>query len=174
MVELINITNPNLSVRDLSIREIIQEDNRALAKIIRSVFEEHDAPREGTVYSDPTTDNLFELFSRPKSVLWVAEIDGAVVGCCGVYPTEGLPQGCAELVKFYLNSNARGKGIGKDLMERSINSAKEMGYRSLYIESLPQYSRAIAIYEKQGFRMIDRQLGKSGHSTCNVWMIKPL
>ena len=156
------------------IRRIKQEDNRALAEIIRSVFEEHDAPRVGTVYSDPTTDNLFELFSLPKAVLWVAERDGVVIGCCGIYPTEGLPEGCAELVKFYLSNCARGKGIGKELMERSINSAKEMGYRSLYIESLPQYSRAIAIYEKQGFKMLDRQLGKSGHSTCNVWMIKYL
>ena len=157
-----------------TIRRIIQEDNRALAEIVRSVFEEHDAPREGTVYSDPTTDNLFELFSLPKSVLWVAVVEGVVEGCCGIYPTEGLPEGCAELVKFYLSSETRGKGIGRKLMEHSIASAMEMEYRSLYIESLPQYSRAIAIYENQGFKMLDRQLGKSGHSTCNIWMIKYL
>jgi len=164
----------NTHIKSHTIRKVRKGDNKTIADIIRSIFEEHDAPRVGTVYSDPTTDNLFELFSLPNSILWVAEIDSTVVGCCGIYPTQGLPEGYAELVKFYLSSDARGRGIGKELMERSISSAKEMGYRSLYIESLPQYSRAIAIYEKQGFKMIDKQLGESGHSTCNIWMVKHL
>ena len=41
------------------IRSLEEKDNLKLAGIIREVFIEHDAPREGTVYSDPTTDNLY-------------------------------------------------------------------------------------------------------------------
>ena len=156
------------------IRKVTEKDNAPLAKIIKSVFEEHDAPKIGTVYSDPTTNNLFELFRTPRSILWVAEMNGVVAGCCGIYPTPGLLKDCAELVKFYLSSSARGVGIGRELMEKSIASAIEMGYRSLYIESLPQYSRAISIYEKQGFKLLGAPLGESGHSTCNVWMLKEL
>ena len=156
------------------IRKVTEEDSAPLAKIIRSVFEEHDAPKIGTVYSDPTTDNLFKLFSIARSILWVAEVNGMPAGCCGIYPTPGLPKDCAELVKFYLSSSVRGVGIGRELMEMSIASAIEMGYRSLYIESLPQYSRAISIYEKQGFKPLGAPLGESGHSTCNVWMLKEL
>jgi len=82
------------------IRPVEKEDNLRLAGIIREVFIEHSAPREGTVYSDPTTDNLYQLFRTPKSVLWVAVINNEPVGCCGIYPSEGLPGYCAELVKF--------------------------------------------------------------------------
>ena len=67
------------------IRPIEEKDNLPLAKMIRRVFDEHDAPQKGTVYSDPTTDDLYALFRIPKSILWVAEIDNEVIGCCGVY-----------------------------------------------------------------------------------------
>ncbi|MGC4022195.1 MAG: GNAT family N-acetyltransferase [Cyclobacteriaceae bacterium] len=158
----------------LKIRKIEAGDNLALANMIKSVFEEHDAPRQGTVYSDPTTNNLFELFQKPKSIHWVADLDGEILGCCGIYPTEGLPNGCAELVKFYLPKKARGKGIGKELMEMSIKSAKEFGYKQLYIESLPQFAKAVGIYEKLGFAKLNNPLGNSGHGSCNIWMLKDL
>lgn len=90
------------------IRKNLRTDNPELARMIRNVFHEHEAPQCGTVYSDPTTDDLFSLFHEPKSVLWVAEIDQKAVGCCGIYPTKALPEGCAELVKFYLAKEARG------------------------------------------------------------------
>jgi len=158
----------------MKIRKIKESDTAFLAKMIRDVFEEHDAPREGTVYSDPTTDNLYEVFQIEKAVFWIAELDNKILGCCGIYPTEGLPKGCAELVKFYLPKNARGKGIGKILMEKSLESAKEFAYTELYIESLPVFSKAVRIYEKLGFEKLAKPLGESVHTTCDIWMLKKL
>jgi putative acetyltransferase len=158
----------------MDIRRIEKKDNLALAKMIRKVFEEHDAPKKGTVYSDPITDNLYELFQTPGSILWVAEINNEIIGCCGVFPTNGLPVNCAELVKFYLSQDVRGKGIGKKLMQKSIQSAKDFKYTQLYLESLPQFSKAVSIYEKQGFARLNQPLGNSGHITCNIWMLKKL
>lgn len=158
----------------MPVRKANAQDNKSLAMMIRQVFEEHSAPTEGTVYTDPTTDHLFELFQLPKSVLWVAEENGEVVGCCGVYPTRGLPASCTELVKFYLPKKARGKGIGRKLMEASIASAKQFGYSEIYIESLPVFSRAVSIYEQQGFIKLDAPMGNSGHPGCNIWMRKTL
>lgn len=158
----------------INIRKVKPEDNLILATIIRGVFEELKAPRLGTVYSDPTTDNLFELFQEMKSCLWVAEVGTEIVGCCGIFPTVGLPEGCIELVKFYLSAKARGKGIGRELMDRSINSAKELGYSSIYLESLPAFSDAINMYKKQGFETLPAPMGESGHPGCDVWMVKEI
>lgn len=156
------------------IRELKEKDNKELAQMIREVFHEHEAPQCGTVYSDPTTDDLFTLFKKLKSVLWVAEINQKAVGCCGIYPTNALPEGCAELVKFYLAKEARGKGIGKELMQKSVSFAREAGYKQIYLESLPHFDTAIAMYEKEGFIRLNEALGESGHSTCNIWMLKSL
>lgn len=158
----------------MQIRKVNKEDNQVLAKMIRKVFDEHSAPQIGTVYSDPTTDSLYELFQVEKSVLWVAKIENEIVGCCGIYPTVGLPKYCAELVKYYLSANSRGKGIGKRLMEKSILSARELGYSELYLESFPAFSNAVSIYERQGFLKLNKSLGESGHTACNIWMLKKL
>jgi putative acetyltransferase len=158
---------------ELFIRKVEKNDEPILASIIRATFEEFDAPRTGTVYSDPTTDHLFDLFNRIGAVLWVAIENNQVVGCCGVYPTEGLPQMTAELVKFYLNPLARGKGIGKVLMETCINSAKEMGYKQLYLESMPQFSKAVNFYKRLGFTILNAPMGNSGHTSCSIWMLLP-
>jgi len=159
----------------VEIRLIQKEDNKALSKTIKEVFHEFDAAKEGTVYSDPTTDYLYELFEKEKkSECWVAIEDGVILGCCGVYPTEGLPDGCAEIVKFYLSATARGKGIGRQLMEASEASAIKFGFNQLYIESLPEFGKAVRIYEQQGYQTINKPMGNSGHPGCTVWMLKDL
>ena len=158
----------------LTIRKVQKTDNKHLSTLIKAVFDEYDAPKVGTVYSDPTTDHLYELFKKPKSVLWVVEEDGEILGCCGVYPTDGLPSGCAELVKFYLMPKARGRKIGTKLMEQNIQSAIDMGYSELYIESLSQFDNAVKMYQKLGFKNLEKPLGETVHTSCNIWMIKKL
>lgn len=156
-----------------SIQEIEPSDNGAVAKMIRDVFLEFDAEQKGTVYSDPTTDTLYEVFRQAHSIFFVAKEGEKVLGTCGIYPTAGLPNGCAELVKFYIAAEARGKGLGRELMERSTQAAVEMGYTQLYIESLPVFSKALNIYEKQGFKPLKEPLSKA-HPGCNLWFLKEL
>jgi putative acetyltransferase len=157
----------------ISFRLIEEKDNKEIAELIRTVFQEFNIHRPGTVYFDPTTDSLFQLFMTPGSEYWIAE-ENKIIGGCGVYPTPGLPEGCAELVKFYLSASQRGKGIGWQLMEKTFDSARKYGYRKLYLESLPELSRAISLYEKAGFKFIQGPMGNSGHFGCNIWMLKEL
>lgn len=159
---------------EIHYRHLHKEDNAEIADLIRSVFREFGIARPGTVYFDPTTDDLFKLFSLPGSEYWIAEDHRKIIGGCGVYPTPGLPDGCAELQKLYLLASYRGKGIGRELMEKTFGSAKRLGYKQLYIESLPELGRAISLYEKAGFRNIPGPLGNSGHFGCNIWMLKEL
>ena len=159
---------------EILFRHLTREDNKTVAELIRSVFREFGIARPGTVYFDPTTDDLFTLFQKPDSVYWIAEDNGKIVGGCGIYPTENLPEGCGELVKFYLESSYRGKGIGRKLMDMCIDSARQMGYSQLYLESLPELGRAISLYERAGFRFISYKMGDSGHFGCNIWMLMDL
>ncbi|MFC4212688.1 GNAT family N-acetyltransferase [Pedobacter lithocola] len=155
----------------VQIRKIEQTDNQELADLIRVVFREFKIDKPGTVYTDPTTDHLFEVFEKEGSAYWLAEEDGVLLGGCGIYPTDGLPDGCVELVKFYLSADARGKGIGKALMQKSIESAQHFGYNEVYLESFPELATAIGMYEKAGFKKLESPLGNSGHFACNVWML---
>lgn len=163
-----------MDVRNIVLRTIEEGDNKELAELIRIVFREFKIDRPGTVYFDPSTDHLYELFRAPGSVYWIAEDNGKMAGGCGIFPTPSLPGGYAELVKFYLLSQYRGKGIGLTLMQRCFESAVQMGYKHLYLESLPELGKAVSMYQKSGFRFISQQLGDSGHFGCNIWMVKDL
>jgi putative acetyltransferase len=163
-----------VEVPDIIFRKIKQEDNKELADLIRTVFREFKIDRPGTVYFDPTTDSLYELFRIGGSVYWIAEDNGKMTGGCGIFPTPGLPEGFAELVKFYLLPPWRGQGIGRMLLEKCLESAKALGYLHVYLESLPELSKAVSMYLKSGFGFIDHSLGDSGHFGCNIWMVKDL
>ena len=102
------------------------------------------------------------------------EYEGEVLGGCGYYPTEGLPMGYAELVKFYFSPKLRGKGMGKKLMLQVIEAAKTAGYSNLYIESFTEFSHAVSMYEKLGFNHIPNRLGNSGHTATTIYMLKNL
>lgn len=157
-----------------NIRPIQPSDNIALAKVIRDALTEFGANKPGTVYFDPTTDALYELFRTNGAYYFVATIDDELVGGCGIYPTENLPEGTCELVKLYLKSSARGTGLGKKLMLQSMEWAKANGYNQVYLESMPELTKAVSIYENVGFTRIHQPLGNSGHGGCDIWMTKQL
>lgn len=155
-------------------RPIEQRDNAELASLIRKIFREFKIDKPGTVYTDPSTDDLFTLFQLRGSAYWVAEENGRLLGGCGIYPTQGLPEGYAELVKLYVSAETRGKGIGNLLMQRSLDWAKEYGYTHIYLESFPELSKAVGMYLRSGFTYLPHALGNSGHFACTIWMEKQL
>jgi putative acetyltransferase len=158
----------------ITIRPIEPQDNQSLAEIIRAALTEFGANKPGTVFFDPTTDALFELFRTSKSFYYVALRNNSIIGGCGIYPTANLPDGTCELVKLYVHKSARGTGTGKKLMEQSLEWAKKNGYSQVYLESMPELSKAVSIYEKQGFTKLGNPLGNSGHDGCDIWMLKTL
>ena len=157
-----------------SIRLIEPKDNIALAAVIRAALTEFGANKPGTVYFDPTTDQLFQLFETPGSVYFIAENENELLGGCGIFPTIGLPEKTCELVKLYLAPAARGKGLGKALMLKAMAWAKENGYEQVYLETMPELSNAVTMYEKLGYNRLTKSLGNSGHDGCSIWMLKTL
>ena len=156
-----------------NLRNIEVNDNTAIAKIIRSCLKEFGADKPGTVYYEASTDNLFGLYSEERSVYFIAEIEGRIVGGGGICPTNGLSEDTCELVKMYLLPEARGKGIGAALMNKCIETAKQKGFNKVYLESLPELKRAITVYEKFGFKKLSGPLGNTGHLS-GIWMIKEI
>lgn len=156
------------------IRDIRENDNKALAQIVRNCLTEFNAAKPGTVFYDDTTDHLYELFQRNKAKYFVAELNGIVIGGGGIYPTNGLEDDTCELVKMYLLKEGRGTGLGKALLHKCIDEAKQLGYKKIYLETMPELKLAIPMYEKFGFTFLKGPQGNSGHTGCDVWMIKEL
>ena len=159
---------------ETQIRTIQPSDNFELAAIVRNTLAEFGANRPGTVYFDPTTDHLFELFHTPRSTYYVAFSEGQMIGGAGIFPSPGLPADTCELVKMYLLPPARGKGIGRLLIEKCLDFAKKAGYGRVYLETMPELKKAIHVYEKFGFTYLPGPMGNTGHFGCDVWMMLEL
>lgn len=159
---------------DVIIRTILPSDNKALALIVRESLAEFGANHPGTVYFDETTDNLFQLFQKKKSIYFVAVVNDEIAGGGGIFPSDGLPEDTCELVKMYLKKTTRGLGLGKLLIEKCLEFAKEAGFKKVYLESMPELKKALGIYEKFDFKYLQGPMGNTGHFGCDVWMLKEL
>ena len=160
---------------DLYIRPIEPSDNPHIAKIIRQCLEEFGANKPGTVYFDETTDALYELFTaHPSSAYFIALQGDRIIGGGGIFPSPALPENTCELVKMYLLPEARGTGTGAALINLCMETARNKGYEKMYIETMPELTKAISVYEKFGFEYLDGPLGNTGHFGCGVWMLKAI
>ena len=156
------------------IREIEQQDNLAMATVIRNVFDELNVPKVGTAYEDKATDQLFENYQKPKSVYFVVTYKKEIVGGAGIAQLDNYSGNVCELQKMYFAPITRGKGIGKLLIEKCLQSAKTFGFESCYLETMPYMDAAKALYRKNGFKDLEKPLGNTGHYSCPVWMLKKL
>lgn len=159
---------------EITIRPIEPGDNKSLAHIVRTSLAEFGANKPGTVYFDESTDHLFQLFQTPGSCYFVAIEGGRILGGAGIFPTSDLPERWCELVKMYLEKEARGKGLGQRLISRCLEAALQKGYRTVYLETMPELGKAVKVYEQFGFQYLSGPAGNSGHYGCDVWMKKDL
>ncbi|WP_396138218.1 GNAT family N-acetyltransferase [Flavobacterium sp.] len=162
------------------IREIQQKDNESIAKVIRDIFHELEAPKVGTAYADPILDTLYEVYQTPRSVYYVVELDGKVVGGCGVAPLEMLNPvqhdiiSVCELQKMYFAPEIRGTGFAERIINQCLEFAQTQGFKICYLETLSFMTAAQKLYERMGFEHIDGPMGNTGHNSCEVWMTKKL
>lgn len=168
-VKLFNFTTNSIA---MLIREIQQKDNESIAKVIRTIFHELDAPKVGTAYADPILDTLYEVYQAPRSVYYVLELEGKVVGGCGVAPLENDEVSVCELQKMYFAPEIRGFGYAEKIIKKCLEFAKTQGFEICYLETLSFMTAAQKLYKRMGFKNIEGPMGSTGHSSCEVWMTK--
>ena len=159
---------------NIIIREIKAHDNLLIGKIIRDTLTEFGANKPGTVFTEATTDRLYEVFQKKDAIYFVAELNHQVVGGGGIYPTEGLPKDTCELVKMYLLKEARGIGLGAQLISNCLQAARNFNFKTIYLETMPELQKALKVYEKFGFQYLQQPMGNSRHFGCSMWMNKSL
>ncbi|SEP55001.1 GNAT family N-acetyltransferase [Flavobacterium urocaniciphilum] len=157
-----------------TIRKIEAKDNAAMAQIIRKIFDELNAPKEGTAYADPFLDRLSEVYLNQNEKYFVVEINGEIKGGAGIAPLANDDSGICELQKMYFAPEIRGFGIAQEVMRHCLEFAKQAGFKKCYLETLPYMEAAQKLYRKFDFEYIDAPIGDTGHSSCHVFMLRDL
>jgi putative acetyltransferase len=123
-------------------------------------------PEDAAILADPHRHIL-----SPGGQICVAERDGLVIGCCALV---AMSPGEYELAKMTVSEAARGRGVGRQLLEFAIEEARRTGARRIYLESNKRAAAAVHLYEELGFRHLPEPRHSSKYARADVFMELPL
>lgn len=132
----------------MEIRSATNADGPAVRDLLFGVLAEYGLLAEHAGVDADLTDIEANYLSRGGLFDLVFDPGDRLIGMVGLYPRE---VGVAELRKMYLLKSARGKGLGKMLLERVLTRARELGFRRIELETSSKLVEAIALYKKYGF-----------------------
>ena len=96
--------------------------------------------------------NLERVYGPPGGTFLLLRQEGQTEGCVAL---RNLGDGICEMKRLYLRPEYRGKGLGRMCAERIIQAAREMGYATVRLDTLPIMRAAIDLYRSMGFYEID-------------------
>lgn len=118
-------------------------------------------PHDVEVLEDPNGQVI-----APGGEIFVAVEGGEPVGCVALVP---MVDGGFEVAKMTVAESQRGAGLGRRLMDRCIEEARQRGAKRLYLETNSSLTSALSLYRAAGFRELACD-GESPYARCDVVM----
>ena len=100
--------------------------------------------------------NEFAFFTPPEGISYLVYIEEVAAGMGAL---RNMDKNIGEIKRMYIRPNYRGKGLGKKLLERLLEKAKEFGFSSIYLNTGPFMKNAQHLYHSLGFAERDEYEG---------------
>jgi putative acetyltransferase len=134
--------------------EILQAETPAHLREARLLFEEYAASLGfdlGFQDFEAELAGLPGAYAPPRGRLLLAFHDGRPAGCVALREIE---EGVCEMKRLYVRPEFRALRLGRALAEAVIEEAREIGYGSMRLDTVPSMERARGLYRSLGFREI--------------------
>jgi ribosomal protein S18 acetylase RimI-like enzyme len=117
-----------------------------------------DAPRAFWTTHAQAAGRTDEQWRRMvgESRVWLAMDGDRAVGSVGTFRLPDQPEDEGVLVGMWVDSSARGQGVGERLVRAVLEAAVEQGLRRVVLEVAHENAPALALYERMGFRPTGR------------------
>src|SRR3954470_16485491 len=133
-------------VRAWTIRRARPDDGRPVRRLVFDILNEYH------VAADPDdSDADVMAFGAPADgvVQLVAEVDGEPIG--SALPTP-YSDGEIKLSKLFLKPEFRSRGLGREMLERSVDEARARGYGRISLGTRALYVAAVGLCERSGWQ----------------------
>ena len=115
-------------------------DAPAVRAVVFAVLEEYGLSPSPASTDKDLDDIIASYGGRGGLFRVIASPTGAVVGCGGLYPIDSTE---VEIRKMYLLKEARGRGLGRMLLNDLIAAARERGFERVVAETASVLREAI-------------------------------
>ena len=127
-------------------------------ELVRDIFREYAQSLAIDLCFQGFDEELAALpgdYAPPRGALLLAEVEGAIAGCCALRPldTSDYPN-AAEMKRLYVRKAFRGFGLGRELAEAMLDCARQAGYACVLLDTLDDMESARALYADLGFEEI--------------------
>jgi len=123
----------------------------------------HIEPKDREVLGNP-----LRYIIEPGGEVFMALDAGRAVGCCAMI---AMPDHCFELAKMAVAEDQRGRGVGRQILNYSIDAMWCRGARRIYLETSSKLPNAIHLYQSIGFRPVPAEkLVPSPYQRADVFL----
>jgi len=140
---------------------------------VRAIFEEGIATGTATFEREAPSWEDWDGAHLPLRL--VAEEEGEVVGWAALAPYSAREcyRGVAES-SVYVAAQARGRGVGRALMERLVAESDAAGYWILLAGVFPENEASVELHRRLGFRVLGRheRLGRLNGEWKDVLLLE--
>jgi len=105
---------------------------------------------------DSELQSLPGLYAPPRGRIYLAIVSASPVGCAALRPIDRLGPDVGEVKRMYVRPAARGLGLGHALIARLIDDARQIGYRTLKLDTSTSMLAAQHVYASAGFVPCER------------------
>lgn len=131
----------------VKIRDAKNSDSDAVKRVVFSTLIEYGLTPDSST-TDKDLDSIEESYFLKGGYFGVVEQNNQIVATVGLHRENDTT---CELRKMYCLRSARGQGLGKQLLEFSIQKARELGFTRMVLETASPLKEAIGLYKKYGF-----------------------
>lgn len=136
----------NFELRDG--HEYIDEVKKLFVDYVRSL---------GVAANVKEFEGLEEKYKGDREALYIAFVDDVPAGCVAL---RHVNNETAEMKRLYVRPEFRRTGLGMNIAHILVEEAKEKGYKTLLLDSLPSMESAKELYKALGFKSTDRNVKK--------------
>ena len=144
-----------MDTQQISIKPFESEDQEAVQSLILAGLAEHWGDIDPTL--NPDLNDIGAYYEN--ATFLVAWFNGRIIGSDALIPKSNQ---AVEIVRMSVSSEFRRHGIGKQILERLCQEAKEFGFQRIVLETNSTWSGVIEFYKRFGFRVTHHQDGHFG------------
>ncbi len=93
-----------------------------------------------------------KMYGLPSGSMIMLEVDGSIVGSVGL---RRFSEGVAEMKRMFILPQYQGNGFGNSLIGSFVERARELGYKSIKLDTIPRLDKAFNLYRKFGFQLVE-------------------